>query len=134
MDVVPFSIPPIFTIFTKMKKYSLTIFLLILFAAAFAKNGEAFIQQAKQATALQSGLGINPGTNHIVPDIELASPGTWSSAQLTHSLQKTTVYLFVSAKTKDIFIAVAIPGPDFSQILSPEKRYLSHNYPSHNFW
>jgi len=117
-----------------MRKYSVAIFFPVLFLLAYLTPG--LIPVGKTAT-LSSAIAANNsfGTDLNYPHSEIENCNVQGSTALQGSqgLQKIPGYLAYNAKARVISSLLFTPVT-FPFIELFDNNYLSHNYPSHNFW
>ncbi len=118
-----------------MKKYCVILFLPVLFILAFVNANLFFIQKTGDSSLSTASTNTFFNTNFNYPESEIENTATFGHTVLhaNQGLQKIPGYLPGNARA-------AVISPVFSSLkVAPavelfDNNYLSHNYPSHNFW
>ena len=118
-----------------MKKHSSVILLFSLLLFAFANTGILSVQKTALSSSITTASNdcFNPNVNRPGIEIEPYNISGHIGSRVQQLFKK--VHFFSpghsnSPVTSSIFISsAAFPG-----LTALENNYLSHNYPSHNFW
>lgn len=118
-----------------MRKYSVVIFFPVLFLLAYLTAG--FVPVGKTAT-LSSAIATTNNSfdtdlNYPHSEIENCNVQGSTALQGNQGLQKIPGHLADNTKAQVISSLLFTPVT-FPCIELFDNNYLSHNYPSHNFW
>jgi hypothetical protein len=118
-----------------MKKYPVTIFLSLLFTIAFVQANIFSVQKTEHSSSgiVKSNTCFN--NNFSYPDSEIEHCNTFGSPVLNvYRVFPNSICYLINASGSPAISSlctsvIAAPG-----IETFDNNYLSHNYPSHNFW
>ncbi len=122
-------------IFAGMKKYSAAIFLPLLVILAFLTAGVVPVEKTGTISLniVASNNSFQTDLNYPNSEIERSNIHGTGFLHGHQGFQKIPGYLAVNTKARIISAAFS-SSTVFPVVELFDNNYLSHNYPSHNFW
>jgi len=126
-----------FDIFAAMKKYSSVIFLSLLVILAFTYARPLSVQACEAASSVNFTANTGFSAHIHYPETEIEHITIQSSAVSNghYVVQKTSCFYPAVVNNRfPVTVSVLYSSTIFEEKELFGNTYLSHNYPSHNFW